>query len=80
MHCCGHVLIDCQHFSLAAKVTFQNGFARTAAGSIIAGVVAGYLSHIPHNVSTLKLLEVRRGYGDNLSVNGQLLFSYGGGA
>lgn len=24
----------------------------------MAGVVAGYLSHIPHNVSTLKLLEV----------------------
>lgn len=46
-------------FVVAAKVTFQSGFARTAAGSIMAGVVAGYLSHIPHNVSTLKLLEVK---------------------
>lgn len=33
---------------------------RTAAGSMMAGVTAGYLSHIPHNVSTLKLLQVRR--------------------
>ncbi|CAN0535694.1 unnamed protein product, partial [Scytosiphon promiscuus] len=39
------------------QVTFQNAFARTAAGSMISGVIAGYLSHIPHNVSTLKLLQ-----------------------
>ncbi|CAN0509573.1 unnamed protein product, partial [Ectocarpus sp. 8 AP-2014] len=36
----------------------SNAFARTAAGSMMAGVMAGYLSHIPHNVSTLKLLQV----------------------
>lgn len=40
------------------QVTFQNAFARTAAGSMLAGMMAGYLSHIPHNVSTLKLLQV----------------------
>lgn len=44
------------------QVTFQNAFARTAAGSMMAGVIAGYLSHIPHNVSTLKLLQVSTRY------------------
>ncbi|CAM9691753.1 unnamed protein product [Ectocarpus fasciculatus] len=44
------------------RVTFQNAFARTAAGSMMAGVMAGYLSHIPHNVSTLKLLQPHLGY------------------
>eukprot|EP00904_Undaria_pinnatifida_P001603 jgi/Undpi1/11443/HiC_scaffold_30.g13740.m1 len=42
--------------------TFQSAFARTAAGSIMAGVIAGYLSHIPHNVSTLKLLQPHLSY------------------
>lgn len=28
----------------------------------MAGVMAGYLSHIPHNVSTLKLLQVSYAY------------------
>lgn len=46
------------------RVTFQNAFARTAAGSIMAGVIAGYLSHIPHNVSTLKLLQPHLTYGE----------------
>ncbi|CAN0151528.1 unnamed protein product, partial [Hapterophycus canaliculatus] len=46
------------------RVTFQNAFARTAAGSMMAGVMAGYLSHIPHNVSTLKLLQPHLSYGE----------------
>ena len=33
-----------------------------AAGSLVAGVVSGYLSHVPHNISTLKLLEPDRSY------------------
>ncbi|CAB9501921.1 cNMP [Seminavis robusta] len=33
-----------------------------AAGSLLAGVVSGYLSHVPHNLSTLKLLEPHRSY------------------
>jgi len=33
-----------------------------AAGSLVAGVVSGYLSHVPHNVSTLKLLEPTKSY------------------
>ena len=33
-----------------------------AAGSLIAGVVSGYLSHVPHNISTLKLMEPQSSY------------------
>jgi hypothetical protein len=35
-----------------------------AAGSLAAGVVSGYLSHVPHNMSTFKLLEPHRPYGE----------------
>jgi Cyclic nucleotide-binding domain len=35
-----------------------------AAGSLLAGVVSGYLSHVPHNLSTLKLLEPDKSYGE----------------
>jgi hypothetical protein len=34
-----------------------------AAGSLVAGVVSGYLSHVPHNISTFKLLEPTQSYG-----------------
>jgi hypothetical protein len=34
-----------------------------AAGSLVAGVVSGYLSHVPHNLSTFKLLEPHLSYG-----------------
>lgn len=33
-------------------------------GSLVAGVVSGYLSHVPHNLSTYKLLEPHRSYPD----------------
>ncbi len=29
---------------------------RNAAGSMLAGMMSGYLSHVPHNLSTLKLM------------------------
>lgn len=35
-----------------------------AAGSLSAGVVSGYFSHVPHNMSTYKLLEPHRSYSD----------------
>jgi hypothetical protein len=35
-----------------------------AAGSLVAGVCAGYFSHVPHNLSTYKLMEPHRSYGD----------------
>jgi len=37
--------------------SFLNGAASVSAGSITAGIVSGYLSHVPHNMSSLKLLE-----------------------
>ena len=33
-------------------------------GSLMGGVVSGYLSHVPHNLSTYKLLEPHRSYLD----------------
>jgi len=33
-------------------------------GSMMAGVVSGYFSHVPHNLSTYKLLEPHRSYPD----------------
>lgn len=32
-------------------------------GSVVAGVFAGYASHVPHSLSTLKILEPKKGYG-----------------
>lgn len=57
-------------------MNFQNAFVRTAAGSMMAGVVAGYLSHIPHNVSTLKLLQVHSETVAFFSSGGFLLHAY----
>ena len=41
----------------------SNPFIRGAAGSVMAGILAGYLSHVPHNLSTLKLLQPHKSYG-----------------
>jgi len=42
----------------------NNQVAANAAGSLSAGVIAGYLSHVPHNLSTYKLMEPHRSYAD----------------
>jgi hypothetical protein len=44
-----------------------NKVLRTAIGSVAAGLVAGYFSHIPHNLSTMKLLEPTVSYKDHFS-------------
>lgn len=41
----------------------QRAMMANAAGSLVAGVVSGYLSHVPHNISTFKLLEPNKSYG-----------------
>lgn len=41
----------------------QQAMMANAAGSLVAGVVSGYLSHVPHNISTFKLLEPSKSYG-----------------
>ena len=53
-------------------IAFQNGYTPSnlttatanAMGSIAAGICAGYLSHVPHNLSTYKLLHPHKSYGD----------------
>jgi len=42
--------------------TGGDGMMANALGSLIAGVVSGYLSHVPHNMSTFKLLEPNKPY------------------
>jgi Flp pilus assembly protein TadB len=36
---------------------------RAAGGSLIAGAVSGYFSHVPHNLATMKLMNPSRTYG-----------------
>ena len=38
---------------------------RSVLGSITAGALAGYVSHVPHNLSTLKLLKPTISYGSH---------------
>ena len=40
---------------------------RNALGSLVAGVCSGYLSHIPHNLSTLKLMTPSKSYMEHLA-------------
>lgn len=41
-----------------------NALVANMAGSLSAGVVAGYLSHVPHNLSTYKLLNPHKSYSE----------------
>lgn len=43
---------------------FSSPIVRNFAGSLLAGGIAGYLSHVPHNLSTLKLVEPHKRYGE----------------
>ena len=47
---------------------FQSPMMANAAGSLTAGVVSGYLSHVPHNLSTYKLMEPNKSYGQLFSM------------
>jgi hypothetical protein len=52
------------YFEERLQPLFQgNPMMANAAGSLVAGVVSGYLSHVPHNLSTFKLLEPHLSYG-----------------
>jgi hypothetical protein len=42
----------------------KQSMVANAGGSLAAGVVSGYLSHVPHNMSTFKLMEPNRSYVD----------------
>jgi len=41
---------------------FDNQALRNASGSLLAGVISGYLSHVVHNMSTLKLMNPAKSY------------------
>ena len=46
----------------ASNAVSGNKIVANAIGSLSAGVISGYLSHVPHNLSTLKLLEPEKSY------------------
>ncbi len=40
---------------------------RNTLGSLVAGVLAGYLSHVPHNLSTLRLMSPAVSYSKHFA-------------
>jgi len=44
------------------RVPVQDPIRRSFFGSLTAGIICGYLSHVPHNLSTLKLLHPEKSY------------------
>lgn len=55
-----HVSEYCE--DLVPYTVATSKIARNALGSIAAGVIAGYASHVPHNLSTLKMLDPSTSY------------------
>jgi len=45
----------------------ENPVLRNAAGSLTAGVMSGYMSHVVHNLSTLKLMNPNKTYAQHFS-------------
>eukprot|EP01100_Stratorugosa_tubuloviscum_P014909 TRINITY_DN8258_c0_g1_i1.p1 TRINITY_DN8258_c0_g1~~TRINITY_DN8258_c0_g1_i1.p1 ORF type:complete len:425 (-),score=203.38 TRINITY_DN8258_c0_g1_i1:79-1311(-) len=45
--------------------TIENDQLRNAIGSLTAGVISGYLSHVVHNLSTLKLMNPNKTYSQH---------------
>lgn len=41
---------------------FENQIIRNASGSLCAGIISGYFSHVVHNMSTLKLMNPNKTY------------------
>ncbi len=50
------------YFTERYRGIMSNTALAMSAGSITAGVVSGYLSHVPHNISTLKQMEPHKPY------------------
>ena len=49
------------------EALFEGKASRNFVGSMSAGVACGYLSHIPHNLSALKLLQPHKSYAEHFS-------------
>lgn len=45
----------------------ENATVKNALGSLAAGVISGYFSHVIHNLSTLKLMNPNKTYGQHFS-------------
>ncbi|GAB0497680.1 hypothetical protein MMPV_009017 [Pyropia vietnamensis] len=52
------------YFEERARSVTPSPVAANLAGSLTAGVIAGYLSHVPHNLSTYKLMEPGKSYAE----------------
>ena len=48
------------------RMPFEEPAVNNFVGSMAAGVACGYLSHIPHNLSTLKLLQPSLSYSQHM--------------
>eukprot|EP01103_Thecamoeba_quadrilineata_P019316 TRINITY_DN7767_c0_g1_i1.p1 TRINITY_DN7767_c0_g1~~TRINITY_DN7767_c0_g1_i1.p1 ORF type:complete len:406 (+),score=64.22 TRINITY_DN7767_c0_g1_i1:138-1355(+) len=44
------------------RVPARNTLIKSVLGSMIAGAIAGYLSHVPHNLSTMKMIDPSKTY------------------
>ena len=47
------------------EALFEGKATRNFVGSMTAGVACGYFSHIPHNLSALKLLQPHKSYAEH---------------
>eukprot|EP00041_Stephanoeca_diplocostata_P024190 m.606674 g.606674 ORF g.606674 m.606674 type:complete len:229 (+) comp22473_c1_seq6:118-804(+) len=45
--------------------SITNGLIRNNLASLSSGILAGYFSHVPHNLSTLKLMNPKKSYKDH---------------
>ncbi|KAF4315374.1 hypothetical protein G195_011102 [Phytophthora kernoviae 00238/432] len=53
------------YFEERLSVT-ESAALNNALGSMAAGILSGYLSHIPHNLSTMKLMHPQKTYGQHM--------------
>lgn len=52
------------YFEERYRSVARNSVIANTAGSLTAGVIAGYLSHVPHNISTYKLMNPQKSYSE----------------
>lgn len=52
------------YFEERCRAFGLNAIVSNTTGSVLAGVAAGYFSHVPHNISTLRLMQPHRSYSE----------------